>query len=147
MEQLYKNTDYSKLFLYFFEVYRIALTKGVATDEFAYTVKQCPSLEFDDGIVSEYMQNGLLLLSGGYPPSVLSLFLERMYSEQCANKATAEQTHMIELSRRLIQSLHVLDLQALLDMSCLWSDETALFASTHFYLSLPQHIIDKYNLP
>lgn len=145
MESYYKTADYSELFLYFFEAYRMALTKGFATDEFSDAIKQCPFTKADNGIVFEYMKKGLSLLPEAYPPSVLSLLLERLYVEQSQKMATTEQAHMMELARRLIKSLHVWDLQTMFDTSRLWSDETMLYATTCFYPALPQDVQDKYN--
>jgi hypothetical protein len=148
MENYYKTADYERLFHYFFEVYAIALTKGVATDDFLFVKQQYPYLEIDNGnIVAKYLDRGLSLLREGYTPTVISLFLENLYVEYSQGKISTEQMQMINLARSLIKSLHTFNLQTLLDMSGLWTDDTKAYADTYFYPKLPQNIKDEYCRP
>lgn len=43
----YKSEDYGNIFRYFFELYIIAFTMGVATDEFEESRKNLPNINID----------------------------------------------------------------------------------------------------
>lgn len=142
----YKTDDYGELFKYFFEIYVVAFTKGVATNDFELVRSKLPHIGIDSkGEVENFLREGTSFLREGYTPKLLSLFLDRLCVE-CVNIDTLkEQKHMINMSRALIESLHQFDIEPLLlSLSVLWSNDVREYAETNFYPRLPSDIQQKY---
>ena len=145
--KLYKAESYGKLFQYFFELYVIAFTMGVATDEFEKNRKNIPNMDIDkNDEVKTFLLESVSYLPEAYPPIVLEALMNRQYLECINPETTNEQKSMIELSRRLIEGIHQFSIEVILDTSRLWNDKTVDYAEKYFYPRLPSDIRKKYFL-
>ncbi len=143
----YKSEDYGNIFRYFFELYIIAFTMGVATDEFEESRKNLPNINIDsESEVKSFLLECTSYLQEGYTPSLLSLFMERQYWECIKPNTSKEQQHMMDLAQRLIVGIHQFDITVILDMARLWDTNIRIYAETSFYPRLPKDIQEKYFL-
>ena len=141
----FQTDNYDELFKYFFDVYTIAFTKGLATDEFENIRQQIPNLNVDhDKRVSFFLGEGLSLLREAYTPNVLALLLDHLCIEFLGTGISVEQLQIINLSKYLIKSLYAFDISEFLFMARFWSKQTKIYAEEHFYPSLPIDIQEKY---
>lgn len=123
----------------------MAFTKGVATDEFETVRRQVPDLNVDhDKKISQFLMNGLSFLRRAYTPNVLTLLFDNLFIELFGTSTSVDQLQMINLSKHLIKTLHIFDINEFLFMSRFWSEETEAYAEEHFYPRLPIDIQKKY---
>lgn len=141
----FQTEDYDKLFRFFFEVYVVAFTKGFATDEFEKVKQKVPSLNMDNGEkISLFLVESLSFLRRAYTPKVLDLLLDHLSIEIFETDIPVEQHQLINLSKHLIKTLYIFDINEFLFMSRFWSEKTEAYAETHFYPRLPIDIQEKY---
>lgn len=146
IEDFYKTEDYDKLFAFFFEIYIVVLTKGMASDDFESIRQEVPELTADtDKKVSKYLFESTSFLGEGYAPSLISLLLDHLDIKFAKESISIEQLHMMRLSRCLIEALHQFNIDILMfDMPPLWSKTTKKYAETYFYPRLPEDLKRKY---
>lgn len=145
--EYYHTQDYKKFFSYFFELYVIAFTKGVATDEFEEKRNSIPPLNNDtDKEVATFLMECTSYLGEAYPPELLSVLMERQYLECIKESTSKEQQHMMNLAQQLIRGIHQFDIESLLLMSRLWDEDTRNCAESILYQKLPKDIQKKYLL-
>ena len=144
---MYKTADYGKLFQYFFKLYGIAFTIGIATDDFEVSRNDFPKISIDkDDEVRNFVVVCVSYLQGAYPPIVIDILMDHLYLE-CLNATTSvEQRTMMALARRLIKGIHQFNIEIILDTKRLWSDDTVNYAEKNFYPRLPNDIKEKYFL-
>lgn len=144
---LYKTKDYGELFKYFFDLYAIAFTMGVATDEFEESRENFPNISIDkNGEITAFLRECTSYLAEACTPSVLDILMDRQFLECVGIDTSKEQKNMMELSRRLIKGIHQFNIEAILDTQRLWSDDTVNYAEKNFYPRLPNDIKEKYFL-
>ena len=143
----YNTEDYRKIFQYFFNLYIIAFTKGVATDEFEQIRRNLPNIDADkENEVQSFLLECTSYLREGYTPELLSIFIERQYLECVKTNTSKEQQHMMNLSRHLINGIHQFNIEVILCMEKLWDINIRSYAETAFYPQLPEDIRKKYFL-
>lgn len=145
--EFYKTKDYGELFRYFFELYAIAFTMGVATDEFEKSKENLPNISIDkNGELKIFLQECVSYLQEAYTPSVLDILMDRQYLECVSDDISKEQKSMLKLACRLIKGIHQFNIEVILDTKRLWNNDTVNYAEEKFYPKLPSDIREKYFL-
>ena len=144
---VYKTGDYGKLYQYFFKLYIIAFTIGIATDEFEANRNDFPNISIDkDNEVRNFVLASTSYLQEAYTPIVIAILMDHLYLECLRDTTSVEQRAMMTLVRRLIEGIHQFNIEIILDTKRLWDNDTVTYAEKWFYPELPKDIREKYYL-